>query len=451
MLRRMRVAPLVAAAISLAAVTFSTAAHSNGRAAGANQLVVGPNSELTLRMTFGLLLADDAGKWRWVCESAVGYGGIQDPAIGIMSDKTIIAGLFTGLSHSAVDRCSWTFVPGDLDNQVVSDVTVRKDDPKSAFAVTCTYDGGGGANPQYKVQLHSTSDNGASWKTIGTPLPRNAFVETLEVAPSRPSRLYVSAALVEAPLHGVVYTTDDTGATWSATDVNLLASDGGNVEKALYIAAVDPADPDRVYARTGGDGPTRLLVSENGGKTWAERIKLKGQMLGFALAPDGKRVYVGGPQDGILVASTTDWQFTQTATIQVDCLTAHAMGLYACSNEANGFVLGLSGDEGKTFKTLLHFADIQGPLACATEAGAQCSSEWPALRDRLGASLDPDAGSLSDAGSGSDASGPGGPKPGGSGCACNMTHGGQRGASLIALTTAALVVFLRRKTRRSAR
>ena len=435
----------MAAAISLITVTFSTEAGANGRAAGANQLVIGSNNELVLRTTFGVLLADDAGKWHWVCESAIGYSGTQDPAIGIMADTSIIAGLFTGLSHSTVDRCSWSFVPGALVKQVVSDVTVRKDDPASAFALTCTYDGGGGTNPQYKVQLHGTSDNGASWKTLGTALPRNAFVETLEVAPSSPARIYVSAELIEAPLHGVVYTTDDTGETWLSADVNLLSDMTDvktNTEKALYIAAVDPTNPDRVYARTGGEGPTRLLVSDDGAKTWVERIRLTGQMLGFALSPDGKRVFVGGPQDGIKVASTGDWQFTQTTKIEIECLTAHATGLYACSNEANGFLLGLSGDEGKTFKPLLHFTDIEGPLTCATEAGAQCAAEWPALRDRIR------SGSVA-AGEppSTDASNPGSEAPGRTGCACNMTQTEQGGASLVALFTATLVALLRLKKR----
>ncbi len=433
------------AAMALGAVTFSNDASANGRLPGANQLVIGPHDELALRVTFGVLVPDDAGRWRWVCESAIGYGGLQDPAIGIMADKSIIAGLFTGLSHSTVDQCSWTFATDGLSKQVVVDVTVRKDDPTAALAMTSTYDGGGGTNPQYKAQLFSTSNNGATWNAMGNPLPRNTFVQTLEVAPSRSTRIYVSSSLVEAPLHGVVYTSDDSAVTWSSSDVNLLADvPSGNVEKALYVAAVDPKQPDRVYVRTGGDGASRLLVSDDAGQTWTERAKLKGQMLGFALSPDGSRVYVGGREDGVKVASTSDWQFTQTSTIEIECLTAHANGLYACSNEANGFLLGLSSDEGKTFKPLLHFSEIVGPVACATDAGALCSSEWPALRDRLASPLETEP-QPSDA---SDAAVPGSEGGRSSGCSCDMTSSG-RSASLVAFGAFALAAVLRRRLRQS--
>jgi hypothetical protein len=385
---------------------------------------------------------DESGQWRWLCESAVGYGGgQQDPAIGIMADKSIIAGLFTGLSHSTVDRCAWTFAADGLSQQTVFDVTVRKDDPSSALAMTSTYDGGGGTSPQYKAQLFATSDNAATWKALGNPLPRNTFVQTLEVAPSRPSRIYVSSSLVQEPLHGVVYTSDDSAASWSSSDVELLADvPKGDVEKALYVAAVDPKQPDRVYVRTGGDGASRLLVSDDAGKTWTERIKLKGQMLGFALSPDGSRVYVGGRADGIKVASTSDWQFTQTTTIEIECLTAHTKGLYACSNEANGFLLGLSGDEGKTFTPLLHLSEVAGPVACTTEAGASCASEWPALRDKLNPPLgsDPQPSNASDGGT------PGSEAGAASGCSCDLGGGGSRG-SLIALGTVAIASLLRRR------
>jgi uncharacterized protein (TIGR03382 family) len=433
------------ATVALVAVTFSNQARANGRLPGANQLVIGPHNELALRVTFGILLPDDAGQWRWMCESAIGYGGLQDPAIGIMADKSIIAGLFTGLSHSAVDRCAWTFATSALSQQVVVDVTVRKDDPTSALAMTSTYDGGGGTNPQYKAQLFATSDNAATWKSMGNPLPRNTFVQTLEVAPSRPSRIYVSSTLVLEPLHGVIYATDDSAATWSSADVNLLADMvSGNVEKAIYVAAIDPNRPDRVYARTGGDGASRLLVSDDAGKTWAQRIKLKGQMLGFALSPDGERVYVGGREDGVKVASTSDWQFTQTSTIEIECLTAHPSGLYACSNEANGFLLGLSSDEGKTFKPVLHFSEIAGPVACTTDAGALCSSEWPALRDRLTSPAVPEPGP-------SDASAvtiPGSEGGSHSACSCDMMGGSSSGAS-VAVGALLLSVLLRRRRARS--
>ena len=73
--------------------------------------------------------------------------------------------------------------------------------------------------------------------------------------------------------------------------------------------------------------------TENAGASWRTIFKGIGPLPGFALSSDGTRVFLGGPKDGIQVAATADFQFTQKTQIEVQCLFLAPDGLWACSNE----------------------------------------------------------------------------------------------------------------------
>ena len=86
-----------AAAVTLAGLP----ALANGRFPAAGQIVVDPSNptHLLVRTTYGLNVSNDGGAhWSWICESAIGYGGTEDPMVAITADGTIIAGIFEGLS-----------------------------------------------------------------------------------------------------------------------------------------------------------------------------------------------------------------------------------------------------------------------------------------------------------------------------------------------------------------
>ena len=71
--------------------TCAPTAQANGRFPGARQVVVSPKADGTvlLRTTFGQMLTRDGGQsFRWLCEEIIGYGGTQDPAVGITEAGT---------------------------------------------------------------------------------------------------------------------------------------------------------------------------------------------------------------------------------------------------------------------------------------------------------------------------------------------------------------------------
>src|SRR5215475_8960530 len=89
----------IGACVAVACVAAAGSARANGRFPAANQLVASqtdPNY-LVLRTTFGILFSHDQGTtWDWICEKGVGYGGVEDPSMGILPSG-VIAGIFGGL------------------------------------------------------------------------------------------------------------------------------------------------------------------------------------------------------------------------------------------------------------------------------------------------------------------------------------------------------------------
>ncbi|MDB4998890.1 MAG: BNR/Asp-box repeat domain protein [Myxococcaceae bacterium] len=430
-------------ALAVVATLTPRAASANGRFPAANQLVVAPDdpSVMTLRTTFGVLVSSDsATTFDWICERAVGYGGVEDPSLGMTSRSTIVAGTFEGLAVSPTGGCGWTFVGGGLTKQVIVDVVVRPDAPQTVLALTSTYlrPNDAGAST-YANQVFRSTDGGTTWDAFGAPIEDTLVAETVEVSRSDPARLYVSGVTgAGTSSRGVLLVSKDSGGTWVEKDVPL---DANLRERAPYVSAVDPTNPDRVYVRTSAEKTSRLLVTDDAGDTFRE-VRSSVPMLGFALSADGSKVFVGGT-DGLFVASSTDLAFTQRSPIQVQCLTVAGDVLYACSAESSGFILGASTDEGATFTPKLHLHTVRGPLACpAGSTAAQCVVDWPALQEQLGGG--PDA-SVKDAGA--DA-GPG-DGGGGKGCSCDLHGVGSAGvyAGACGLVAAGILALRRRRRR----
>ena len=429
----------VAASCTVACLLCATPAHANGRFPATNQLVVAPNdpTTLVLRTTFGVLISRDRGShWDWICEKAVGYGGqTEDPALGITGNRTIIAGTFEGLAASTDTGCAWSFAGGELAQKIVVDVVVRPDAPSVAFALSNKFkvvnDAG---DPTYDSHVYTTSNDGAAWATLGAAIDPTAVLETIEIAASDPHRIYVSGFRgAGANVKGLLFVSTDDGATWTTRDVPL---DPAN-EHAPFLAAVDPKNADRVYIRTSGSASSRLLVTNDAGMTFTP-VFTGTQLAGFALSADGSKVYVGGPKDGLSVASTSDFRFTKTSSVAVQCLRTSGTTLYVCSNEVSGFILGASEDDGATIAPTLHLATIRGPLTCpASTPGAACAADWPTLRDSLGLLPTDDAGA--DAGTA--------PVSTSKSCGCRAVPAGSGWLATIAAAILLLALGVRKRRR----
>ena len=493
-----RIPRRTALAFGIAAALWLQApqAHANGRMPGATELTISRSDpdHVLARATFGLVQSFDRGAtWEWICEQAVNVSGETDPPIALTEDGSLVLLPPAGGTLISRDRgCTWSPAPAPLDESRAIDLTLDPGAPARVVVATSTIDTIDGAGlVAYTNALVETRDNAATWTVLAT-LPSDFKIETLEIAPSDPARIYVSGTASESPLIGVIERSEDGGQTWMRTTLDLPPSSG-----SLFISAIDPTDPDRLWIRLPALGdrfglfPASLLVSSDKGASFAMLATTTMGMLGLAVSPDGTQLAYGGPADGLQVGpSDGSGEFTRVSDLRVRCLRWNADGLYACGTEpSDPFSVGLSTDHGVSFQPVYAMAETC-PQACAdgTSFALTCEAPWtgvgPAIkasgetcsvpwarpqplpdagsagagtRDAGGAGMDMDGGM--DTGSGSDAGAvppradAGGTHASGrreNGCSCGVACGGAR-AAVPWLALLVLVLTARRhRVRRSA-
>jgi photosystem II stability/assembly factor-like uncharacterized protein len=432
-----------AAAASMLLATLSGAglARANSRYPLAGQVVVSPGNPSTIvaRATFGMLGSSDGGKsWTWICESAIGYFGSEDPPIAVTGDGSTLVASTIGIGVSHDGGCSWSTNPGLPTGRYGVDVTVQPSNPHQAFALVS-----GRVDGSYLVWLAKTDDDGRTFTETGS-LPQDFVATTVEVTPTKPERVYVSGKIFSTQ-QGAVMRSDDGGITWSPFLLDIHGS------ASIYIGAVDPLDADVVYVRTLDDTTSRVIATRDGGATWKDVWSAPGDVPGLALSADGGTMAVGGPMAGINIASTSNWAFRQTSSLGPYCLAWQGNDLVACGKEAtDGFSIGVSHDEGAHFTPLLHLADIV-PRSCpATSAGGSCATDWAPVAKQIGV----------DAGGSIEGTGPTGRNPELNpvgdespkrGCGCRTVSRAPASAASVLSFTLLIAGIARRRSSRSGR
>lgn len=432
----------LASTVVVVSLAVAASASANGRFPEANQIATSPAKPdvLVVRASFGLLVSKDAGAtFEWICEPAMGYGGVQDPGIAVMADGALLVSAFEGLAKSLDGGCNWSFEEtAGLDKEYVIDVASDRVDPASAVVVTST----GTPDGTFNVEVFRTADNAKTWASVGPKLDADIIAETVDIAPNDPKTLYVSGEVGQGKdRKGVFVASHDGGKTWKRSEVEL----GSDVQ--LFIAAVDPTDKERVYLRTVGT-QDRLIVTKDAGTSFNVALGVTRPMTGFGVSPDGATVVLGGPDVGwnggkpamtverrplLLAAPRDTLAFTEVGKKTSQCLHWSSLGLFACGEQNNdSYVVGRAPSAGGAFASLLpKLASIKGPLACPAESKVTkvCAPAWPALRAMLEGGT-PGTGGAGGQGSGTAVA------PGASaketGCACTLGPGSLGGAASLA-------------------
>jgi photosystem II stability/assembly factor-like uncharacterized protein len=371
-----RLALIASLALLLA---LASDARANGRFPAASMLVARPGdpSHLVLRATFGLLVSKNGGAdWDWICEGAVGYGGVEDPSIAVTRSGAILVGTSRGFARSTDEGCRWEHDPRAPEGIV--DMATRPDAPDRVYAIASTFDRQGDAGPLFRGALFVSDDAGATWQSRAAIDP-TLSLDTVEVAPSDPLRVYVSGVRsLGKAVRGALLVSSDDGRHFVEESVPLDERDRG-----VYIGAVDPARAERVYLRTSGDAGSRLLVTDDAGGSLREVFR-GGPLLGFALGEDGGAVYAGGPNEGLLAASSRELAFAPRSPGSVQCLTWAGGRLWECAPIGSGFLVGASVD-GASFSAKVSLKTIRGPLQCAAPSAIDgCDADWKAFRALVG-------------------------------------------------------------------
>ena len=159
-------------------------------------------------------------------------------------------------------------------------------------------------------RLYQTTDRGESWNSIFS-LPTNdcsmECISAIAVAPSDGNYLYVGTSL------GHVYSSSDGGTTFSEADQGLPSA-------PITKVAVDPANPQEVYATFLEFQGTRVAQSRDGGNTWSDiSSNIPNIPVTAILLDTHGSVYVGN-DNGVYVSTDqgASWSRVGTGLPQVD-------------------------------------------------------------------------------------------------------------------------------------
>jgi MYXO-CTERM domain-containing protein len=369
--------------------------HANGRMPGANDVLfdVRQADHLVVRATFGLVQSFAAGgDWHWICEQAIDVSGvIADPPLGMTEDGTLVLLPPTGSALTSLDGgCTWLRAEGLWKDKQGVDLTAHPSDAKQLFALLSTLTGVDAGFGAFDNRVLLTRDNARAWEVVAT-LPDDVEAETIEVAKSDVRRIYVSGTDSRNPRLGVLLVSEDGGTSFTKRTLDLPAGSG-----SFLISAIHPTNPDMLWLRVPARGdtlgilPARLYLSTDKGQNFRMLAATQRAMFGFALSPDGSQLAYGGPSDGLYVGPADgSGSFEKRGKWGVRCLRWSEQGaLYACGSEpADPFSLGVSDDQGATFRPLYKLVDTC-PAECAEDSpfAHTCQAAWTPVRPLIKAS-----------------------------------------------------------------
>jgi hypothetical protein len=342
---------------------------------------------------WGFFHSQDAGKtWQWSCSVPYRVRTAETQHVNMSltpGGRLIVASGFEGVYYTD-DLCTWSratgmepALPDGGDVLLVPDAKVLADG--TVLSLTSTGIGQGVQN-----HLLKSRDGGASFslaKDLQTP---DLALYSIAQAPSDPNRLYVLGVVI-GEQKGAILRSKDGGATFDRMDAPWL----DEPRLSPRIHAVHPTNPDWVFVwldvpeKVNENSPDEIWASGNGGESWVPAMMGRGDLPGLAFSPDGKTVVVGGVLDGAWRGSVADLvEKGESALTQVNPLATWGLfwngdGLYAGKDNftARGtpetFTMGISQDEGTSFKELLGICDLQFSYCpSGTQGHDLCVEDW---------------------------------------------------------------------------
>jgi hypothetical protein len=377
-------------------ILLASTAFANGRAPGTSTINFerGHENNIAVGLTFGLLISHDGGAtWQWTCEDNLPYQGMYDPSYAWSSTGTLFATTFSGLRDSS-DACVFdpTMLatptpPPFMSNVVIAsngDVYATAADPTDGF-------------------IYRSTDGGKTFPQTAMPGMLKDWWQSLAVAPSDPTRVYLSGYRIEGGTSKVflLFKSIDSGVTFTALPVDQFTT---SKNSTIEIAGIDPTNPDLVYVRSTlennniGDA---LYVSSNAGTTWTPILE-KGDSLHAFVVRANHDIVAGTPTLGAFVSHDQGMNWTTlTNAPHLNCLVESSAGeLWGCtlnygSNQipADGFGIMKTTDLA-TWTGVLKYQDINAPLTCDanTVQMSHCVSDlWCGVRSQLGITANPTA------------------------------------------------------------
>ncbi len=265
---------------------------SNGFDYGANafSIVVDPDDAKTLYTSFGWWEENKGGVWK-----SSNYGeswqerrnGLPDAQVWSIAmdmtsprnSRTLYAASYDHGVYKTTDGGSnWSAINTDLGvdgNLQVRKIAIDPNNPSTLYAgIEAKQIENGNDASTIQGGLFKSTDAGASWRRIDTPLPQLS-VWDIEVAAGDSQTIYTAVSSEydhsrEIEYYGGVYKSSDGGVTWT----QMINGLGRKKNLDVLSIAVSPAGPDILYAVT-SDAPYHdnssgrgIFKSRDGGEHW---------------------------------------------------------------------------------------------------------------------------------------------------------------------------------------
>ena len=213
-----------------------------------------------------------ATSWQFAGPTNIG-GRIVDVAVDPVAADTIYVAAATGGIWKSTDKgAQFTATWPAANPQSMGALIITSNG--TLFAGTGEPNPGGGSITYGGTGVYRSIDGGASWQLVG--LTNSGAIGRLAVDPTDPQHIFAAAAgdLFNPGGERGVYESTDGGTTW-----NLVLS-GDNDTTGAVDLAIDPLNPNRVFAamwdhrrepnlRRYGGAGSGLYRSIDGGSTWA--------------------------------------------------------------------------------------------------------------------------------------------------------------------------------------
>jgi photosystem II stability/assembly factor-like uncharacterized protein len=187
----------------------------------------------------------------------------------ILFDPEDRAAVWAGVEIDSLWRSTdggerWERVTEGLANDDIHGLAVTHHGERKLFATT--YGG-----------LHTSSDGGASWTLQKVDSPW-VYMRSIVERPDRTGVIFMTNGDGPPGSHGRLYRSRNNGVSWE--DAKLP----GEVESSCYFLAVNPADPNLIFAAaTLG----QIYRSTDGGERWTALRRRLGEIRAIAWLPDG--------------------------------------------------------------------------------------------------------------------------------------------------------------------
>lgn len=379
----------------------------NGRPAATSTINFrhGHPMDIVAGMTFGLVITHDGGQtWHWMCEDAVGYGGMYDPVYAYSDSGAIFATTFSGLKVNR-DSCSFDSMPSGP--TFASQVYIPPGTAHTVFYTASQAPEMSGSDMlPGDSNIYKSTDDGTTFPTTTMPGEIGDWWSSIVTAPSDATRMYLSGYKLTQgqPRTFMMLESTDGGASFTPASTTGMTTSNNS---AVYIVGISPTSPDVVFARVtleNGSNGESLYRSTDAGQTWTKMLD-KPDLLSFVARANGTCVASAQTLGAWVSTDCDDPAKTPTWTAlvnppHINCLVESASGeVWACTQNFGS--PGLPSDGYGIMKTtdlatwtgVLKFQDIAGPVVCpggALDAGGTVQHDtcqetvWCGLKMNLG-------------------------------------------------------------------